>query len=83
MKYLIANIDAENIFSLLQYCADFESDIKLETKCLDFLIFHIEDVLNSEAFIGFSIRWLIGLLRVPYINVSEVDLFKAVRFLNI
>lgn len=83
MKFLIGNINVENVLSLIQHCIDFETDPELVRKCSDFLLFRTEDVLNSEAFISISIKCLIHLLRAPCINVSEVDLFKAVSsFLN-
>ena len=78
MDFLPKQIDAENVLKLIQYCIDFEVDKKLMKNCKQFLRFHTNDVLNSEAFIHASRKCLAVLLKQHFINVSEVDLFNAV-----
>lgn len=78
VTFFIMNLNAENVFSLLQHCIDFEADRILMEKCKEFLLFHTEEVLNSKAFTNISLKCLKALLEENFLDIAEVDLFKAV-----
>ena len=51
---------------------------KLEEKCWDIVSKKTEECLNSEAFCNIELRTLNTLLRKRSLQITEVDLFKAV-----
>ena len=76
--FLINNICAENVFTVLQYTIDCESDEKLKDKCAEVLSTKTKDVLKSEEFPKISLKCLEFLLNQDSLSASEVELFNAV-----
>ena len=76
--FLHDNLNAENVFSILQYTIDCEADIKLKEKCAEVISTKTKDVLKSEEFLKISSKCLMFLLDQDSLNVSEAELFNAV-----
>ena len=76
--FLLNNLSAENVFSVLQYTIDYEADEKLEDKCAEIICTKTKDVLKSEEFPKISEKCLVFLLEQDSLAAPEVDLFNAV-----
>ena len=81
VDFFMENITVENVFSMIQYCVDFESDKKLLEKCKELLQIETQNALKTEAFKRISAKGLTVLLEQDPLNVSEIELFKAVSFI--
>ena len=81
VDFLMENITVENVFALIQYCVDFESDKKLLEKCKELLQIETQNALKTEAFNRISAKSLAVLLEQDHLNISEIELFKAVSFI--
>ena len=77
-EFLFTNLNAENVFSVLQYTIDCEADTKLKEKCVEIICTKTKDVLKSEEFLKISSKCLMFLLDQDSLNVSEAELFNAV-----
>ena len=78
LDFLIDNLSAANVFSLLQFCNDYEIDKKLMEQCMEFLRTNTDQVLSDESFLTISHKFLTLLLEDDFLNVTESRLFKAV-----
>ena len=76
--FLLNNICAENVFTVLQYTIDCETDKKLKDKCAEFLSTKTKDVLKSEEFPKISAKCLEFLLVQDSLTAPEVEIFNAV-----
>ena len=82
INYLLNNINAENVFTILQFCIDCETDSELMYSCQSFIRNKTESVLKADSFLEISHKCLTLLLEQDSLNVAEVNLFKAVCFLS-
>ena len=80
VDFLADSLSTTNVFSLLQFCSDFEVDKKLQEKCMEFLRTNTDAVLGDELFPAISHKLLTLLLEDDSLNVAEIQLFKAVCF---
>ena len=82
INYLLNNINAENVFTILQFCIDCETDSELMDTCKEFIRKKTESVLKADSFLEISHKCLTLLLEQNSLNISEVNLFEAVGFLS-
>ena len=80
INYLLNNINAENVFTILQFCIDCETDSELMDACKEFIRKKTESVLKADSFLEISHKCLTVLLEQNSLNIAEVNLFEAVRF---
>ena len=78
LDFLIDNLSAANVFTLLQFCNDYEIDKRLMEQCMQFLRTNTDQVLSDESFLTISHKFLTLLLEDDFLNVAESRLFKAV-----
>ena len=78
VDYLVENLDAENIFTILQFCLDCEVDRRLMESCKIFLGTKTSDVIAAKSFPKISHKCLTFLLNQDFLDVAEIRLFKAV-----
>ena len=83
INYLLNNINAENVFTILQFCIDCETDSELMCACKKFIQNKTESVLKADSFPEISHKCLTLLLKQDPLNIAEVNLFEAVGFLNL
>ena len=74
---LEASIKPGNVFTVLEQAMQFDEK-KLEEKCWDTVSKETQKCLNSEAFCNMESRTLNTLLKKRPLQITEVDLFKAV-----
>ena len=74
---LEASINPGNVFTVLEQAMPFDEK-KLEEKCWDIVSKETQKCLNSEAFCNMKSRTLNTLLKKKPLQITEVDLFKAV-----
>ena len=74
---LEASIKPDNVFTVLEQAMQFDEK-KLEEKCWDIVSKKTRECLNSEAFCNMKSRTLNTLLKKKPLQITEVDLFKAV-----
>ena len=80
IDYLLGNFNAENIFTILQFCIDCQTDARLMDECKQFIRSKTEAVLKAESFPKISQKCLELLLKQKVLTVEELCLFKAVCF---
>ena len=83
INYLLNNINAENVFTILQFCIDCETDSLLMDTCKEFIRNKTESVLKADSFLEISHKCLRILLVQDSLNIAEVNLFEAVGFLSV
>ena len=76
-EYLRDNLSAENVFSVLPLAQKYE-DEHLVTRCWEIVDKKTEDAVKSEAFRLIEKSLLKSVLERDWLNVEEVELFKAV-----
>ena len=81
ITYLLSNINAENVFTILQFCIDCETDSLLMDTCKEFIRSKTESALKADSFLEISHKCLTFLLEQDSLNIAEVHLFEAVGFL--
>ena len=79
--FLLEKLNAANVFSVLQYTINCESDKKLKEKCAEIISAKTKDVLESDEFPKVSSKCLEFLLEQDSLTASEVELFNAVSTL--
>ena len=82
INYLLNNINAENVFTILQFCIDCETDSLLMDACKEFIRSKTESALKTDSFPEISHKCLSLLLEQDSLNIAEVNLFNAVGFLS-
>ena len=82
INYLLNNINAENVFTILQFCIDCETDSELMYTCKEFIRSKTESVIKADSFPEISHKCLTLLLEQDSLNVAEVNLFEAVFFIR-
>ena len=80
IDYLLGNFNAENIFTILQFCIDCQTDARLMDECKQFIQSKTEAVLNADSFPKISHKCLELLLKQKVLTVEELCLFKSVCF---
>ena len=78
IDYLLNNLNAENIFTVLQFCIDCQTDLRLMEGCKRFMRFKTEAVIKAESFTKISHKCLTILLEQENLELTEVRLFEAV-----
>ena len=79
INYLLANLNAENVLTILQFCIDCQTDTRLMDECRKFIQIHTKNVVEAESFKEISHECLTLLLTQSSLDISEVSLFEAVR----
>ena len=82
INYLLSNINAENVFTILQFCIDCKTDSELMDSCRRFIRNKTESVLKADSFLEISHKCLTLLLEQDPLNIAEANLFEAVSFLS-
>ena len=80
VSFLLDNLNAENMFTILQVCIDCETDKRLMERCKEILRTDTKDVLNTESFLKISKECLTFVLEDDFLNIAEIDLFHSVWF---
>ena len=80
IDYLLNNINAGNVFTILQLCIDCQADSRLMDGCKKFIQCKTEAVIKAESFIKISHECLTLLLEQESLDIAEVRLFEAVCF---
>ena len=80
VSFLLDNLNAENMFTILQVCIDCETDKRLMERCKEILRTDTKDVLNTESFLKISKECLAFVLEDDFLNIAEIDLFHLVWF---
>ena len=80
VDFLLKSLNAENVFTVLQFCIDCETDKRLMEGCKEILRTKTRDVLKGESFSKISHKCLIFLLEDDSLDVAEIHLFRAVSF---
>ena len=78
IDYLLNNLNAENIFTVLQFCIDCQTDSRLMYGCKEFIQCKTEDAIKAESFTKISHKCLTLLLEQQSLDIEEVRLFEAV-----
>ena len=76
--FLLENLSAGNVFTVLQYTIDCETDKKLKDKCAEIICAKTKDVLKSDEFLKISSKCLEFLLDQDSLSAPEVELFNSV-----
>ena len=79
VNYLLNKLSAENVFTILQFCIDIDTNSRLMDESKEFLRNQTEAVVKAESFLKISHKCLILLLEQDCLNITEVRLFEAVR----
>ena len=77
--FLLNNLNVENVFTVLQYTIDCESNKKLKDRCAEVISTKTKDVLKSDEFLKISLKCLEFLLVQESLTAPEVELFNSVR----
>ena len=80
INYLLNNLNAGNVFTVLQFCIDCQTDLRLMEGCKRFMRFKTEAVIKAESFTKISHKCLTILLEQENLELTEVRLFEAVCF---
>ena len=80
IDYLLNNLNVENVFTVLQFCIDCDTDKRLMTECKKFIQNKTEVVIKAESFTKISSKCLSLLMEQNSLNITEVRLFEAVCF---
>ena len=80
IDYLLNNINAGNVFTILQLCIDCQADSRLMDNCKWFMRFKTESVVKAENFTKISHECLALLLEQESLDIAEVRLFEAVCY---
>lgn len=80
INYLLENLNAENVFTVIQFCVNCATDKQLMDECKEFIRTKTEAVLKADSFTEISRACLTLLLRQNSLNVAECALFEAVCF---
>ena len=80
IDYLLNNINAGNVFTILQFCIDCQPDSRLMDGCKEFIQCKTEAVIKAESFIKISHECLTLLLEQESLDIAEVRLFEAVCY---
>ena len=83
VDFLVKNLNVHNVFTILQFCIDCETDKRLIEACKQILRTQTRDVLNTESFREINHKCLTFLLEDDKLNIQEICLFMAVCFLKI
>lgn len=75
-NYLIKNLTAQNVFSILSLAEQFE-EIELVNKCWNIVEIQCTEALTSDCFLRISLTILKDLLDRDTLDVSEFALFEA------
>ena len=78
IDFLLDNISAENVFTVMQYSIECETDERLLEKCLEFLRANTEKALLDEGFLKASQSCINLLMEQNCLTISEADLFQSV-----
>ena len=78
IDFLLENISAENVFTVMQYSIECETDERLLEKCLEFLRANTEKALLDEGFLKASQSCINLLMEQNCLTISEADLFQSV-----
>ena len=81
--FLLDNLSAENVFTVLQHTIDCEADKKLKDKCAETICTETKDVLKSDGFLKISSKCLEFVLAQNSLCASEAELFNAVCSLDL
>ena len=76
--FLLNNLSAKNVFFVLQYTIDCETDKKLKEKCVEIISAKTKEVLKNEEFLKVSLKCLTFLLEQNSLSATEAELFNAV-----
>ena len=79
INYLLETLNAENVFTVLQFCLNYQTDPQLMDGC-NLIQSKTETVLKAESFAKISHECLTFLLEQNSLNIDEVQLFQAVCF---
>ena len=77
VNILNRSIEGENATSILEHALQFEEK-NLENSCWEFIKSNTKQVIASKDFNEISQTTLAGVLKLDCVNVSEVELFRAV-----
>ena len=77
VNILQRSIEGENATSILEHALQFDEK-NLENSCWEFIKSNTKQVIASKDFNEISQTTLAGVLRLDCVNVSEVELFRAV-----
>ena len=80
IDYLLDTFNAENVFTVLQFCLNCQTDSQLMYGCKEFIRSKTETVLKAESFPKISHQCLVFLLEQDFLCIDEVHLFQAVCF---
>ena len=80
INYLLNNLNAENVFTVLQFCIDCQTDSRLMYNCKWFMRFKTEAAIKAETFKKISHDCLTLLLEQESLELAEVRLFEAVCY---
>ena len=80
INYLLDTLNAENVFTVLQFCLDCQTDSQLMYGCKEFIRSKTETVLKAESFPKISHECLAFLLEQDFLSIDELHLFLAVCF---
>ena len=80
INYLLNNLNAENVFTVLQFCVDCQTDSRLMDGCKEFIQCKTEAVIKAESFTKISHGCLTLLLEQKCLEIAEVHLFEAVCY---
>ena len=78
VNFLMNNLNAANVFTILQFCIDCEADKRLMDDCKEFLRAKTEDAIKDASFLTISQKCLHLLLEQDFLNISETVIFEAV-----
>ena len=78
INYLLNNLNAENVFTVLQFCIGYQTDSRLTDGCKRIIQRQTKAVIKAESFTQISHRCLTLLLEQECLNIEEVRLFEAV-----
>ncbi|XP_046843955.1 BTB/POZ domain-containing protein 6-like [Xenia sp. Carnegie-2017] len=76
INYLIKNLTAQNVFSILCLAMQFE-ETQLVNKCWNIVEIQCTEALTSDGFLRISLTILKDLLSRDTLDVQEITLFKA------
>jgi hypothetical protein len=81
IDYLVKNINKDSVIKMLLEAQDgtyrFNCD-DLISRCLKFIEKHTADVVRTPQFFLFEERTLLEMVQSPMLNISEIELFKAI-----
>ena len=80
INYLLNNLNAENVFTVLQFCIDCQTDSRLMDSCKEIIQRKTEAVIKAESFTKISHKYLTLLLKQENLELTEARLFEAVCF---